>query len=95
MNLNSWESHAQFYETKRMFNLGIGSEQFFTALEQSLPEVFSRRTASNAIGNLISTKTLANLDAMGRGPRVKLNIGRRVAYEKQSFLQWLRERVQA
>lgn len=67
--------------------------EVLAALDQCLPEVFSRRIVSNVMSNLISTTVLANLDSMGRGPRMKFNAGRRVAYENQSLLQWLRGRV--
>lgn len=41
------------------------------------------------IGRIFSPRTLSNFDAAGRGPRKKIKIGKRVAYEKGDFLEWL------
>ena len=73
----------------------IKSQKFFNELAQSLPPVFSRQVASQAIGGLISAKTMSNEDALGCGPSVKMTIGNRVAYERDSFLEWLRRKVRS
>lgn len=67
--------------------------QLFKKLEQTLPAVFSRQEAAKQLGYTISAKTLANLDAKGLGPSQKLYIGGKVAYEKENFLEWLKNRV--
>ncbi len=71
----------------------IGSSAFFTALEQSLPAVFTRHTASQALGGLIAVKTFSNLDALGQGVPNKVRIGNKVGYERDSFIQWLKARL--
>lgn len=71
---------------------GIGSASFYRAIEESLPAVFTRQTASKAIGGLISPKTLSNLDALGIGPPVKIKFGTKVGYEKASFMAWLKKK---
>jgi hypothetical protein len=58
-----------------------------------LPPVFTRQTASHVMGGLISAKTFSNLDALGQGPPVKAKIGPKVAYERESFMRWLRQRL--
>lgn len=68
-------------------------EQLFKKLENTLPAVFSRQEAARQLGYAISAKTLANLDAKGLGPSQKLHIGGKVAYEKENFLEWLKERI--
>lgn len=68
-------------------------EQLFKKLEDTLPAVFSRQEAAKQLGYAISAKTLANLDAKGLGPAKKLTIGNKVAYEKDDFLDWLKQRT--
>lgn len=67
--------------------------QLFKKLENTLPAVFSRQEAAKQLGYAISAKTLSNLDAKGLGPSQKLRIGGKVAYEKEDFLDWLKDRI--
>ncbi len=69
------------------------SKAFYKTIEDSLPPIFTRQTASMAIGGLISPKTFANLDSKGQGPPVKRRLGTKVAYERESFVTWLRGRL--
>lgn len=55
--------------------------ELFKKLERTLPAVFSRQEAAKQLGNLITAKTLSNLDAKGEGPTTKIQIGGKVAYE--------------
>lgn len=82
----------QMQRTATLFDYGIGSSQFFKAIESELPPVFSRKVASQTIGGLMSAKTFSNLDALNQGPP-KIKIGNRVGYERASFMHWLRQRV--
>lgn len=84
-----------FDYTDNLFRRGVGSDSFFEAIERELPPVFSRRTASQAIGGLVSSKTFSNLDALRQGPPTRVRMGNRVAYERESFMDWLRERMRA
>jgi hypothetical protein len=70
----------------------IASPEFYRAIEAALPPVFTRQTASQVMGGLISAKTFSNLDALHQGPPVKAKIGPKVAYERESFMRWLRQR---
>jgi hypothetical protein len=63
---------------------------FFENLERNMPDVFSRQEASRLIGNIISSNTLRNLDSKDKGSRVKTIIGKKVCYEKRSFIDWLK-----
>lgn len=65
----------------------------FISLENCLPPLFDRETASKSLGGIITPKTLANLDSLGKGPRYAMRIGKKVAYEKESFLDWLKSRI--
>lgn len=62
-------------------------------LQKNLPIIFTRQVISKKLGNMISPRTLANLDSRKEGPAVKVSIGGRVGYERESFLQWLGERI--
>lgn len=92
MTDNFWD-FDQLKRTANLFDHGIGSTQFFKAIESELPPVFTRKLASQTIGGLMSPKTFSNLDALNQGPP-KIKIGNRVGYERSSFMHWLRQRVQ-
>jgi hypothetical protein len=72
---------------------GSGNGKFFEAIEQALPTVFSRQVAAKAVGGLISAKSFSNLDARLEGPPVKVRVGGKVGYERESFMQWLKARM--
>lgn len=92
MSQPPWNNDELHHATD-LFSKGIGNNQFFKAIERELPPVFTRQTASQAIGGLMSPKTLSNLDALGLGPTVRVNLGNRVGYERDSFLHWLKGRL--
>ena len=93
-NNHNWQhSHRNPAPAQNILELGIGSRQFFSALEKALPPVFTRKTASEVIGGLISAKTMSNADALGRGPRERVRVGNRVGYTRDSFLEWLAGKV--
>lgn len=58
--------------------------------KQARPYLF-RKEAADIAG--ITMGCLRNMDCAGQGPGGKFTVGRKVAYEKSSFLQWLRERM--
>lgn len=88
-------NNDELQHTTDLFGKNIGSNQFFKAIERELPPVFTRQAASQAIGGLMSPKTLSNLDALGQGPPVKVHIGSRTGYERESFILWLKERLRS
>lgn len=63
-----------------------------SSLRDSLPAIYTRDEAARRLGDLLSAKTLANMDAHGTGPTLKQRIGKKVAYERESFLTWLESR---
>lgn len=62
-------------------------------IEKQLPPVFDRKTASRLLGGILSPKTLSNADATGTGPTVKIKIGKKIAYEREAFIEWLKNRI--
>jgi len=73
----------------RLFERYPGNMNFFHELRQRLPPIFTRETACNMIGGIFSPRTLSNFDAAGKGPDNKYHIGKKVAYERDDFLDWL------
>ncbi len=68
-------------------------DKFLGLIEKSLPIVFERDTAAKILGGILGKKTLANADSAGNGPSVRLKIGKKVVYEKASFMEWLKSKV--
>ena len=44
-------------------------------------------------GGLLNPRTLANLNSLGMGPKGKYRIGRKVFYDLDKLVEWLRDRV--
>ena len=59
-------------------------------IRQSLPLVFTRDVASSKLGGLLGAKTLANIDNRGEGPDKKIRMGKKVLYERDDFIDWLK-----
>lgn len=80
-----------FAYTDRLFNRGIGSEDFFRSIEKELPPVVSRTELARITGGLISAKTLSNEDALQKGPKERVRAGSKVGYSKASAMAYLRK----
>ena len=50
----------------------LEEQLFFEKLENELPPVFTRNEVSKLTGGLIKPKTLSNLDALSKGPTIKI-----------------------
>jgi len=64
----------------------------FTDLAKELPPLIARDHVEKLLGGIISSKTLANLDSLGEGPK-RLRVGRKVAYLTEDLLEWLAKRT--
>lgn len=62
-------------------------------LRESLPVIFSRTEIDKLTGGALKSRTLANWQSQGRGPDF-VRDGKRVIYEKQSFIEWYAARLQ-
>jgi hypothetical protein len=60
-------------------------------MAEMLPPVFARTEVGRLTGGLISPRTLANLDCLGKGPGGRVKFKKKVAYEKGAFLAWFAE----
>ncbi|BDQ34730.1 hypothetical protein [Pseudodesulfovibrio portus] len=63
-------------------------------LVDELPPLIARTEVGRLTGGLISPRTMANLDSKKLGPS-KLKFGRKVAYEREAFINFLAERLVA
>ena len=61
-------------------------------LTKNLPPMISRDHVEKLLGGVISSKTLANLDSLGEGPK-RMRVGRKVAYLTEDLLDWLELRT--
>ena len=90
--MHQYRQH-DFVYTDRLFNRGIGSEDFFRSIEKELPPVVSRAELARITGGLISVKTLSNEDALQKGPRERVRAGSKVGYSKASAMVYLRKKL--
>jgi hypothetical protein len=64
----------------------------FSELIPKLPVFIARDHVEELLGGVISSKTLANLDSLGEGPK-RMRVGRKVAYLTVDLLAWLEQRT--
>lgn len=69
----------------------VADAQEFIALFQELPPVIARSHVEKLFGGLFTRKTLANLDAAGKGPDISYSVGKTIMYRRDSLLQWILE----
>ena len=62
-------------------------------MRKELTPVFTREFASEKIGRIFSAKSMSKADALGTGPAVKVRIGNKIGYERDSFIRWLRGKM--
>jgi hypothetical protein len=60
-------------------------------MSRELPPIFCRQDLDKYIGGIFKPKTLKNMDSKGTGPGVAIRVGKKVAYEKNSFIDWFRK----
>lgn len=62
------------------------------ALERELPPLFFREAVPRLVPGM-SARYLANLDSAGKGPPGRIRIGRKIAYPRADFIEWLEKRM--
>lgn len=62
-------------------------------LSQELPAIFGRTAVPRLLPGVYEYQTLCNLESEGDGPPFT-KIGKKICYERDSFLQWLGDRIQ-
>lgn len=68
-------------------------KDLFDRWQANLPPAFGRTSIDQLFPGIITSKTIANLDSLGLGPKGRYTQGRKVLYEKEAFLDWLRDRI--
>jgi hypothetical protein len=63
-----------------------------SVLERELPAIIFRDKTSSLVPG-VNPRTLANMDANGEGPVGRFRIGRKVVYNRDSFISWLKGRA--
>jgi hypothetical protein len=53
----------------------------------------ARDKVSEFTGGIINPRTLANLDSQGLGPKIRIRVGRKIAYNVEDFCAWLESRA--
>jgi hypothetical protein len=56
--------------------------------------VVTRTEVETFTGGAITAKYLANLDSLGKGPKGRLRVGRKILYTTSSLCEWLIERTE-
>jgi hypothetical protein len=64
----------------------------FSNLIPKLPVFIARDHVEKLLGGVISSKTLANYDSEGKGPK-RMRMGRKVVYKTENLLEWLAKRT--
>ena len=55
--------------------------------------IVARTEIQRFTGGIVHGRTIANMDALGTGPKERIRIGRKVAYPVDSIIEWLQSRV--
>ena len=65
----------------------------FSKLFESWPSpLVARSEVSRFSGGTLNSKTMANHDSNGTGPRNRIRIGRKICYPVSSLIEWLEGR---
>lgn len=65
-------------------------DNLISKISESLPPVFTRKVASENLGGLIGPRSLANIDHSA----TKFKVGKKILYERESFIEWLKNHYQ-
>lgn len=69
------------------------TDTFWKTLEGNMPITFPRKRVFELTGGLLSAKVMANLDSQGKGPSIKVSIGKHINYQRENFVGWLKSRA--
>lgn len=53
----------------------------------------ARSRVAEFSGGILTPKTMANLDALGKGPKGRIRVGKAVAYDVSMLIAWMESRV--
>jgi hypothetical protein len=80
--------------TNEMENVNGIANDILKGIDESWPSpIVLRKDVTKFSHGLVTTKTIATMDSIGRGaPSIKIN--GKVAYNKQDIIQWLASRIE-
>lgn len=65
----------------------------FDELAEKWPSAFvSRDSVPEFTGGLISSRYMANLDSLRKGPK-RIRCGRKIGYPVKDFVEWMNKRI--
>ena len=65
---------------------------FSTMIEKWPSTVVCRCDIEKFTGGLVNRFYLSNLDSQGKGPKIRVRVGRKIAYPVESLVEWLESR---
>jgi hypothetical protein len=67
----------------------------FALMAEKWPSpILARNEIERLKGGVVTRKYLSNLDCLGRGPKGRFLIGRRIVYPLGALVDWLQQRSQ-
>ena len=67
----------------------------FSKMFEGWPSPLVARSEISQFCGTLTPKTMANHDSQGTGPRGRVRIGRKIAYEKSALIAWIESRAEA
>ena len=64
-------------------------EHIIQRLRNELPPIFARSEVTRLTGGAVHHRTCANRDCDGTGVKGRYKVGKKVIYDRESFLDWL------
>jgi hypothetical protein len=74
-----------------MENISSLREEFL----RRFPPLVPRNKVAALTGGLVSSKTLANKDSQGLGPRQRVKFGGKVCYPREALVEWILKQIKA
>jgi hypothetical protein len=69
------------------------NEILLSIMRKELQPIFCRQDLVKYVGGIFKPKTLKNMDSKGTGPGIAVRVGKKIAYEKESFIDWFRKYI--
>jgi hypothetical protein len=67
-------------------------QDIFQKMKEKWPSALVARTEIGKFtGGLISPRTMANMDSLGKGPKQKVFRGNKVAYDVDVLVEWFKD----
>ena len=69
-------------------------EPNFKSMLERWPSTYvAREKVEEFTGGIVSARYLANLDSLGKGPKWRVRVGRKVAYPVSELVSWIESRT--